>query len=224
MEITISAVPYQFLRKTNPEIFLPLPEYFSKIPFEKIKSLMFLYDKDQIEEIKILCNYFSYEINLQIGATPEQMHELLSIKPPKATLSNLQRKDNCLDLLLFKEQIQELLQNFQFPKENLKVRIEADPEQIKTASKLGFSKAELDFAYPFKNEKEFQKFDETIKVAQKMGVFVSFGKGLKLKEIKDILAKFVPDELVVDIPFYQFSFQNGIKYSIDFFDDLKKKF
>ncbi len=224
MEISISAIPYQLLKKVKPEICLSLVEYFSIIPSEKVNSIIFLYDKEQIEEIKVLCNFFSFEINLQIGATPDQMHELLSIKPPKATLSNLQRKDTCLDLLLFKEQIQELIQNFQFPKENLVARIEADPEQTKVASKIGFSKVEIDFSYPFNSDKEYQKFDETIKVAQKIGISLSFGKNLKLKEINEILKNYVPNELIIDIPFYQMAFQRGIDYAIDYFKDLKKKF
>lgn len=215
MEISISALPYQTLKKTFPDICFSIPQYFSPIPFEKVKSIILLYDKEQLEEIKALNSFFSLKINIQIGSTPEQMHELLTLSPPMATLSNLQRKDNCLDLLLFKEQIQELLQNFSFPRENLTIRIEADPEQIKVVSKLGFSKAEIDFPYPFSNEKEYLKFDETIKISQKIGVSISFGKGLKLEQISEILKKHKPDELIIDFPFYQIALKEGIEKSLN---------
>lgn len=222
MEISISAIPYQILKKTHPEICFSILEYFSSFPLRKLKSIIFLYDKDQIEEIKAFNNFFSIDINVQIGSTPEQMHELLYLSPPSATLSNLQRKDNCLDLLLFKEQVQEILQNFNYPREKLTVRIEADPEQIKAASKLGFTKVELDFPYPFSNEKDFQKFDEAIKVAQKISIKIAFGKGLKLNDLIEILKKFRPNELIVDTPFYQISLKKGIDFAINYFEELKK--
>lgn len=222
MEISISAIPYQTLKKTHPEFCVSILEYFSSFPLGKLKSIIFLYDKDQIEEIKAFNNFFSIDINAQIGATPEQMHELLSLSPPMATLSNLQRKDNCLDLLLFKEQIQEILQNFPYPKEKFTVRIEADPEQVKAASKLGFAKVELDFAYPFLNEKDFHKFDEAIKVAQKISIKTAFGKGLKSNDLVEIFKKSKPDELIIDIPFYQISMKKGIDFAIDYFEKLKK--
>lgn len=215
MEISISGIPYQNLKKSNPEICFSIPEYFSSIPFSKVHSLIFLYDKEQIEEIKVLNNYFSHKINVQIGSTPEQMHELLSLSPSEATLSNLQRKDGCLDLLLFKEQIQELIQNFNYPREKIFVRLEADPEQIKIASKLGFSKVELEFSYPFPSEKEYNKLDEAIKVASKMGISVSFGKGLNFFAIKEILKNFRPWQLVIDYPFYQIAFKEGVEKAID---------
>ncbi|MEM2955213.1 MAG: pyridoxine 5'-phosphate synthase [Nitrososphaerales archaeon] len=167
-----------------------------------------------------LNSFFSFKLNIQIGTTPEQMHELLSISPPLATLSNLQRKDNCIDLLLFKEQIQELLQNFHYPKENLTVRIEADPEQIKVASKLGFLKAEIDFQYPFNSEKEYQKFDETVKIAQKFSVSIAFGRGMDLSHIKEILKKYKPDELIIDFPFYKIALKDGISKSIEYIERI----
>lgn len=216
MEISISGIPYQNLKKTNPEICFSLPEYFSQIPHSKVSYLIFLYDKEHLEEIKILNNYFSIKINLQIGATPEQMHELLSISPSLATLSNLQRKDGCLDLLLFKEQIQELIQNFNFPKEKLVARVEADPEQIKVASKLGFLRVELEFPFPFPAEKDFRKFDEAVKVAQKMGISVSFGKGFNLANLKEIFKIFKPDQVIIDLPFYQISLREGINKALEF--------
>lgn len=216
MEISISGIPYQNLKKSNPEICFSIPEYFSSIPFSKIHSLIFLYDKEQLEEIKVLNNFFSQKINIQIGATPEQMHELLSLSPFEGTLSNLQRKDGCLDLLLFREQIQELIQNFNFPKERLIVRVEADPEQIKVASKLGFSKVELEFSYPFPSEKDYNKFDEAIKVASKMGISISFGKGFDFFTLRKILKIYKPQQVIIDLPFYKIALKEGIDKAIDF--------
>ncbi|MEJ5166404.1 MAG: pyridoxine 5'-phosphate synthase [Thermoanaerobaculia bacterium] len=216
MEISISGIPYQNLKKTNPEICFSIPEYFSSIPFSKIHSLVFLYDKEQLEEIKVLNNFFSQKISIQIGATPEQMHELLSLSPFEGILSNLQRKDGCLDLLLFKEQIQELIQNFNFPKERLVARVEADPEQIKVASKLGFSKVELEFSYPFPSEKDYNKFDEVLKVASKMGISVGFGKGFDFFTLRKILKIYKPQQVIVDLPFYKIALKEGIDKAVDF--------
>lgn len=216
MQILVSGIPYQNLRKSYPEITLPIPDYFSSIPYEKINSLIFVLDKETLEEIKALNSFFPFFLNVQIGISSEHLHELLSLKPAKATLSNLQRKDNCIDFLIFKEQIYELLQNFQYPKENLYARIEADPEQLKATSKLGFSRVEIDFIYPFQSEREEKKFKETISLAQKMGISISFGKGMDLFNLKKILNIYKPDELVIDYPFYQIAFKKGIEKAIDF--------
>ncbi len=223
MEISLSGIPYQILRKSYPQIFPSLPEYFSSLSFKEIKSLILIYDKEFLEEIKVLNSYFSFKINVQVGTTAEQIHELLSISPTYTTLSNLQRKDNCIDLLLFKEQIQEILQNFPFKKENLYVKIEGDPEQIKVASKIGINQIEIEFPFPHKEEKEREKFEETMKIANKMDLKIAFGKGMDFENLKILLKKYKPQELIVDYPFYNISFKYGIEEGIKYLNYLKKE-
>ena len=219
MQLAVSASPYQALRKAQPELGFALPAYFAPLQFRGLAYLSVVWDPDLREEITALRRYLHLPLDIQVGTTPDYMREILSLEPPLVTFANLQRADTCLDLLLFAEQLRELLASFPLTRTAMKVRLEPDLDQLKAASKLGFQMVELDTAGTLKGTVPPDKLAECLKTAEKLSIKVVLGAEASLTQIPFLLRWKRPDVFCLGTPFFQVATMHGLQRALDTFKE-----
>jgi len=154
-------------------------------------------------------------LDILIGPTPEYMREILSLEPACCTFANLQRADTCFDLLLFAEQVRELLSSFRVTHSIFKDRPEPEADQIKAAGKMGFSIVELDTSGLLRGKVPRDKLIECAKTAEKLSLRVAFGAEAPLPQFQWLLRFKMPDVLAVGTPFYQIALREGADKAFD---------
>lgn len=219
MQLAVSAAPYQALRKSHPEVGFALPNYFAPLQFRGLAYLSVVWDPELREEIAALRRYLHIPLDIHVGTTPDYMREVLSLEPPLVTFANLQRSDTCLDLLLFAEQLRELLASFPLTRTAMKVRLEPDLDQIKAASKLGFHLVELDASGYLKGAMTAEKITDCLKAAEKLSIRVVMGAEASLPQIPSLLRLKRPDIFCLGMPFFQVATMHGLTRALDTFKE-----
>jgi pyridoxine 5'-phosphate synthase PdxJ len=219
VQLAVSAAPYQALRKAQPELGFALPAYFAPLQFRGLAYLSVAWDPELRDEITALRRYLHLPLDVQVGTTPDYMREVLSLEPPLVTFANLQRADNCLDLLLFAEQLRELLASFPLTRTAMKVRLEPDLDQLKAASKLGFHLIELDTAGLLRGTVPAEKMADCLKTAEKLSIRVVLGAEASLPQIPTLLRLRRPDIFCLGTPFFQVATMHGLARALDTFKE-----
>jgi hypothetical protein len=220
MQTALTSAPYQGLRRSSPDFYLPLPNFFAGLQFKGLAWLTVPWDADLKEEIHGVRKFLHVPLDILIGPTPEYMREILSLEPACCTFANLQRADTCFDVLLFAEQVRELLSTHPVTRSALKVRLEPEVDQVKAAGKLGFSILELDTSGLLQGKVPRDKFIECVKTAEKLSMKVAFGAEAPLPRLQWLLRVKVPDVLVVGTPFYQIALREGAEKAFDAVRDI----
>jgi hypothetical protein len=215
MQAALTAVPYQGLRRTAPEFYLPLPAVYAGLQYKGPAWLSVAWDAEAREEIHALRRFFQLPIDLLIGAAPEYMREILALEPALCTFANLQRGDSCFDLLLFHDQVRELLASFPVPSATLKVRLEPEPDQVRAAGKLGFSTVEFDISGLLGGKVTRDRFLEACRTAEKFNLRTAFGAEASLPQLQWLLQVKAPDVLIVGMPFYHMALREGTDRAFD---------
>jgi hypothetical protein len=215
MQIALSAAPYQGLRRSAPEFYLPLPNFFAGLQFKGLAWISVVWDAELKEEIQGFRRFLHLPLDILVGPAPEYMREILSLEPACCTFANLQRADTCFDLLLFAEQVRELLSTHPVTRSALKVRLEPETDLVKAASKLGFSMVELDTSGLLQGKVSQDKFMDCLKTAEKLSMAVVFGAEANLVQLPQILRMKTPDVVTVGTPFYQIALRDGTEKAFE---------
>jgi len=215
MQAALTAAPYQGLRRAAPDFYLPLPAVFAGLQFKGPAWLSVAWDAEIREEIHALRRFLHLPLDVLIGAAPEYMREILVLEPALCTFANLQRADTCFDLLLFHDQVRELLASFPVPSATLKVRLEPEPDQVRAAGKLGFSTVEFDTSGLLGGKVTRDRFMESCRTAEKFNLRTAFGAEASLAQLQWLLGIKAPDVLVIGMPFYHMALREGTERAFE---------
>ncbi len=215
MQTALTAAPYQGLRRSTPEFYLPLPNFFAGLQFKGLAWLSVIWDAELKEEIQGIQKFLHLPLDILGGPSADYMREILSLEPACCTFANLQRADTCFDLLLFAEQVRELLSVHPVTRSVLKVRLEPEADQVKAASKLGFTVVELDTSGLLQGKVSRDKFLDCLKAAEKLSIRVVFGAEATLPQIPQLLRIKAPDVICVGTPFYQIALREGAERAFE---------
>jgi len=150
----------------------------------------------QDRDLKLLRQTVQTKLNLEMAATPEMVKIALSLKPNMCTLVPEKRQEltteGGLDIRLHQEAISEVIDKLHDGGLLVSVFIDPDPDQVKTADKIGSDYIEIHTgafagAKTWKAEDdELVKIGNAVKLAAKLGLGVNAGHGLNYANIRKI--------------------------------------
>ena len=152
----------------------------------------------QDRDLRLLRQTIKTRLNLEMAATDEMVGIALQVKPEMCTLVPEKRQEltteGGLDVRYNFEQIKQAVDRLQDGGIIVSLFIDADPDQIKAASKAGADYIEIHTgtfadATDWKaEEQELIKIENGVKLAQKLNLGVNAGHGLNYSNIKKIAA------------------------------------
>jgi len=150
----------------------------------------------QDRDLAILRKIIKTRLNLEMAATDEMVSMAQQIKPDMCTLVPEKRleltTEGGLDVRCNMEQIKSAVERLRSCGIPVSLFIDADPDQIKAADKVGADFIEIHTglfaeAADWKSEeKELIRIENGVKLAQKLGLGVNAGHGLNYSNIKRI--------------------------------------
>lgn len=150
----------------------------------------------QDRDLTLLRKTIKTRLNLEMAATDELVTIALQIKPDMCTLVPEKRleltTEGGLDVRCNMEQIKSAVERLRGAGIPVSLFIDADPDQIKAADKVGADFIEIHTglfaeAVDWKSEeKELIRIENGVKLAQKLGLGVNAGHGLNYSNIKRI--------------------------------------
>jgi len=150
----------------------------------------------QDRDLAILRKIIKTRLNLEMAATDEMVSMAQQIKPDMCTLVPEKRleltTEGGLDVRCNMEQIKSAVERLRSGGIPVSLFIDADPDQIKAADKVGADFIEIHTglfaeAADWKSEeKELIRIENGVKLAQKLGLGVNAGHGLNYSNIKRI--------------------------------------
>ena len=150
----------------------------------------------QDRDLTLLRKTIKTRLNLEMAATDEMVSIALQIKPDMCTLVPEKRleltTEGGLDVRCNMEQIKSAVERLRGAGIPVSLFIDADPDQIKAADKVGADFIEIHTglfaaAADWKSEeKELIRIENGVKLAQKLGLGVNAGHGLNYSNIKRI--------------------------------------
>lgn len=150
----------------------------------------------QDRDLSILRKTIKTRLNLEMAATDEMVLIAQQIKPDMCTLVPEKRleltTEGGLDVRCNMEQIKSAVERLRGAGIPVSLFIDADPDQIKAADKVGADFIEIHTglfaeAQDWKSEeKELIRIENGVKLAQKLGLGVNAGHGLNYSNIKKI--------------------------------------
>jgi pyridoxine 5-phosphate synthase len=151
----------------------------------------------QDRDLRLLRQTVQTRLNLEMAATDEMVGIALQVKPEMCTLVPEKRQEltteGGLDVRYHLEAIKTAVQRLQDGGIVVSLFIDADPDQIKAASKAGADYIEIHTgsfaeAPDWKSEEqELIKIENGVKLAQKLSLGVNAGHGLNYSNIKKIV-------------------------------------
>ena len=152
----------------------------------------------QDRDLKLLRQTVKTRLNLEMAATDEMIGIALQVKPEMCTLVPEKRQEltteGGLDVRINQEHIKHAVERLQDGGITVSLFIDADPDQIKAASKVGADFIEIHTgsfadAKDWKSEEqELIKIENGVKLAQKLNLGVNAGHGLNYANIKRMAA------------------------------------
>jgi pyridoxine 5-phosphate synthase len=150
----------------------------------------------QDRDLALLRKTVKTRLNLEMAATDEMVSIAQQIKPDMCTLVPEKRleltTEGGLDVRCNMEQIKSAVERLRASGIPVSLFIDADPDQIKAADKVGADFIEIHTgqfaeAADWKSEeKELIRIENGVKLAQKLGLGVNAGHGLNYSNIKRI--------------------------------------
>lgn len=150
----------------------------------------------QDRDLTLLRKTIKTRLNLEMAATDEMVSIAQQIKPDMCTLVPEKRleltTEGGLDVRCNMEQIKSAVERLRSCGIPVSLFIDADPDQIKAADKVGADFIEIHTglfaeAADWKSEeKELIRIENGVKLAQKLGLGVNAGHGLNYSNIKRI--------------------------------------
>lgn len=150
----------------------------------------------QDRDLNLLRSTIKTRLNLEMAATDEMVAIAQQIKPDMCTLVPEKRleltTEGGLDVRCNMEQIKSAVERLRGSGIPVSLFIDADPDQIKAADKVGADYIEIHTglfadAPDWKSEeKELIRIENGVKLAQKLGLGVNAGHGLNYSNIKRI--------------------------------------
>jgi len=150
----------------------------------------------QDRDLTLLRKTIKTRLNLEMAATDEMVLIAQQIKPDMCTLVPEKRleltTEGGLDVRCNMEQIKSAVERLRAAGIPVSLFIDADPDQIKAADKVGADYIEIHTglfaeAADWKSEeKELIRIENGVKLAQKLGIGVNAGHGLNYANIKRI--------------------------------------
>lgn len=150
----------------------------------------------QDRDLTILRKTIKTRLNLEMAATDEMVSIAQQIKPDMCTLVPEKRleltTEGGLDVRCNMEQLKSAVERLRACGIPVSLFIDADPDQIKAADKVGADFIEIHTglfaeAADWKSEeKELIRIENGVKLAQKLGLGVNAGHGLNYSNIKRI--------------------------------------
>jgi pyridoxine 5-phosphate synthase len=152
----------------------------------------------QDRDLTILRKTIKTRLNLEMAATDEMVSIAQQIKPDMCTLVPEKRleltTEGGLDVRCNMEQLKSAVERLRACGIPVSLFIDADPDQIKAADKVGADFIEIHTglfaeAADWKSEeKELIRIENGVKLAQKLGLGVNAGHGLNYSNVKRIAA------------------------------------
>ncbi|GFE58779.1 pyridoxine 5'-phosphate synthase [Geobacter sp. AOG1] len=152
----------------------------------------------QDRDLKILRQTVRTRLNLEMAATAEMVAIACTQKPEMCTLVPEKRQEltteGGLDVRIHQESLADVVEKLQEGGMFVSLFIDPDPDQVKTASKIGADYIEIHTgafaeARGFRNqEAELRKIENAVKLAAKLGLGVNAGHGLNYNNIKMVAA------------------------------------
>lgn len=152
----------------------------------------------QDRDVKLLRQSIKTKLNLEMAATEEMVAIALAVKPDMCTLVPEKRQEltteGGLDVRLNASTLEKAvirLQNGGIP---VSLFIDPDPDQIKSANKIGADAVEIhtgafaDAPDVASEDQELIKIENGVRLAAKLGLIVNAGHGLNYTNIKKIVA------------------------------------
>lgn len=150
----------------------------------------------QDRDVTLLRKTIKTRLNLEMAATDEMVLIALQLKPDMCTLVPEKRleltTEGGLDVRCNMEQLKSAVERLRGAGIPVSLFIDADPDQIKAADKVGADFIEIHTglfaeAADWKSEeKELIRIENGVKLAQKLGLGVNAGHGLNYSNIKRI--------------------------------------
>lgn len=148
----------------------------------------------QDRDVRILRQTIQSKLILEMASTTEMVGMALDIKPDHVTLVPEKRVEfsagGGLDLVVYKEEIREIVDTLQNSGIPVGILIDPDPEQLKQAHRTNAKIVELhtgaycDAKTTKTRHQEFLKIMDAVKLAQKLTLNIKAGHGLCYKTIK----------------------------------------
>ncbi|MGD2098754.1 MAG: pyridoxine 5'-phosphate synthase [Desulfobacterales bacterium] len=148
----------------------------------------------QDRDVRILRQTIQSKLILEMASTTEMVGMALDIKPDHVTLVPEKRVEfsagGGLDLVVYKEEIREIVDTLQNSGIPVGILIDPDPEQLKQAHRTNAKIVELhtgaycDAKTTKTRHQEFLKIMDAVKLAQKLNLNIKAGHGLGYKTIK----------------------------------------
>ena len=148
----------------------------------------------QDRDVRILRQTIQSKLILEMASTTEMVGMALDIKPDHVTLVPEKRVEfsagGGLDLVVYKEEIREIVDTLQNSGIPVGILIDPDPEQLKQAHRTNAKIVELhtgaycDAKTSKTRHQEFMKMMDAVKLAHKLNLDIKAGHGLCYKTIK----------------------------------------
>jgi pyridoxine 5-phosphate synthase len=152
----------------------------------------------QDRDLRLLRETVKTRLNLEMAATREMIDIALAVKPNMCTLVPEKRQEltteGGLDVRINMQHIAEAVELLHEGGVTVSLFIDPDPDQIKAADKVGADYIEIHTgtfaeAREWKGqEPELIKIENSVKLAQKLGLGVNAGHGLNYTNIKKMTA------------------------------------
>lgn len=152
----------------------------------------------QDRDVELLRRTINTRMNLEMAATDEMIGIALQLRPDMCTLVPEKRleltTEGGLDVRCNMEQLKVSIERLRSNGIPVSLFIDADPDQIKAADKVGADYIEIhtgifaDAVDWSSGEKELVRIENAVKLAQKLGLGVNAGHGLNYSNIKRITA------------------------------------
>ena len=148
----------------------------------------------QDRDVRILRHTIQSKLILEMASTTEMVGMALDIKPDHVTLVPEKQVEfsagGGLDLVVYKEEIREIVDTLQNSGIPVGILIDPDPEQLKQAHRTNAKIVELhtgaycDAKTSKTRHQEFLKVMDAVKLAHKLNLNIKAGRGLCYKTIK----------------------------------------
>ena len=161
----------------------------------------------QDRDVRILRQTIQSKLILEMASTTEMVGMALDIKPDHVTLVPEKRVEisagGGLDLVVYKEEIREIVDTLQNSGIPVGILIDPDPEQLKQAHRTNAKIVELhtgaycDAKTSKTRHREFLKIMDAVKLSHKLNLSIKAGRGLCYKTIKAIKGLVEIDEFSI---------------------------
>ena len=151
----------------------------------------------QDRDLRLLRQFVTVELNLEMAATQEMLSIALDIKPDMVTLVPEKRKEltteGGLNLRQVRTELKTAIDTLQQKDIPVSLFINPEPEDILIASELGAQMIEIhtgfySLARTREKERELSRIKHAVETAQKQSLLINAGHGLDYHNVRDIAA------------------------------------